>query len=260
MLLPWQTYKQRLSKDPLLAIFDRDGTLVPINADPSAAHVEPQVRQLLLELSASDNVVAGILSARSCAKLSEDFGNQSLILAGNYGLEIDFPQRPKFVHATAQAALARINEVKLLLEKETSPDWQTILEDHGLTLCWHFHLTPESRRQSVHAMLEKIKREFPDLLFHYLPTSYEIWPMITWDKAQGFAEIVRGLNKPETNWTYLFVGDSLKDEPAFDWVNERGGISLRVGTQAPTGAQQTLNSPEDLKDLVQQIIRWRQQD
>jgi len=250
--------QEAFSRKPLLAIFDRDGTLAPITADPNGAPVPAQICELLQALSKCPNVVTGILSARSCRQLSADFGDNGLVLGGNYGLEISYPQLQKFIHPQAKDSLAKLNEVRNRLHQTIGAQWQTILEDHGLTLCWHWHLTPPDWQQAVHNTLDGIKQEFPELLFQTLPTSYEIWPMINWDKSWALDEMERSLCGSTENWAYFYAGDSDKDEPAFDWVNKRQGVSVKVGNQLPTLAQHSMVTHQELADFMTELVRLRQ--
>jgi trehalose 6-phosphate phosphatase len=250
--------EEQLTRRKLLVVFDRDGTLAPITSDPLGAPVPPIVREQLRDLSVADQVTVGILSARSCTQLAQDFGAQNLILGGNYGLEIKYPHGSKYVHPAAHNAFSTLEKVKMRLDAQIYEDWRTILEDHGLTLCWHWHMTPESQRQMVHDTLDNLRQEFPHLLFQSLPTSYEIWPMVEWDKAKGLDLMEAFVEANPESWQYVYAGDSERDEPAFEWVNRRGGISIKVGGGVPTLAQWTLANCQELSAVITQLIGLRQ--
>jgi trehalose 6-phosphate phosphatase len=53
--------------------------------------------------------------------------------------------------------------------------------------------------------------------------------------------------------TPIFVGDDVTDEDAFEFVNQVGGISLRVGAKAPTAAAHMLADPEQLHRWLREI-------
>jgi len=51
----------------------------------------------------------------------------------------------------------------------------------------------------------------------------------------------------------IFAGDDTTDEDAFEVVNGLGGISLRVGEEAPTAAKFRLTSPDQLRGWLLEV-------
>ncbi len=47
----------------------------------------------------------------------------------------------------------------------------------------------------------------------------------------------------------LYIGDSASDEPAFEWVNNHQGISVRVGKDAKSIAQFEINTPKEVEEF-----------
>ncbi len=238
----------------LLAIFDRDGTLVPINSDPNAAILDSGVLKLLLTLDSLPNIKVAILSARDLEELSHDFENNDLILGGNYGMELRVPNRELWKEPNALRARGILLKVKSELQKRLPEETQVILEDHQLTLCLHWHLVPLAHRDKVHGSMALLKKKYAQLVFKTLPTSYEIWPAVEWDKSFGLIQMTAMLETNLNKCLLLYFGDSDSDEPAFAWVNSHGGITVRVGKNEASMAQFDVGSTEEVKEILKLLI------
>lgn len=253
--------RESLATKPLFIAMDRDGTLVPLSPDPDAAVVQPDIRTLINELALLPDTIAAIVSARGLIKLSSDFGNEKLILAGNYGLEISFPGGRELVQAEAENARETLQQVKrAILERLSIDATKVILEDHVFSLCAHWHLTPVEERGSVHAIFKTLEEEFSTLRFHPLPTSYEVLPRISWDKGRALQAIADASGISLQSYVCVYLGDSQADEPAFQWVNQHGGLSVKVevdGINSPTAAGCRMPEPVNVIDFVRTIINER---
>lgn len=242
--------KKRVSKKTrLFAVFDRDGTLVPILEDPNASQMPGSVRNALYKLAQHSSFYIGILSARGLSQLAIDFPDSNLILAGNYGMEIKVPKGTEFRHPVADAATGLLNQARDRLQRTLLPQYKTILEDHGLSLCLHWHLAPLTFRERISMLVEELSTQTPGLRFKKLPTSYEIWPAVDWDKAHGLDQMLRLSRFSPHDVLFMYCGDSAPDEPAFNWVNQREGISIRIG-KSTAEAQYVLETPEKLHQLI----------
>jgi trehalose-phosphatase len=179
-----------------------------------------------------------------------------MILAGNYGLEIETPAGNIFCHPQARDARAELEKVRDLLQKEIPAQYLFILEDHGLSLCLHFHKTPAFMVKDFHEIVGKVARCFKGLHFKQLATSYEVWPAIKWDKSNGLNKMLHmsALNPAEV--ITLYAGDSIVDEPAFSWVNEHAGISILVGKRNSV-ARFSVEAPSQLHELVHYLSKPR---
>src|SRR5262249_19103049 len=105
-------WKEKLLTKPLFVAIDRDGTLVPYQTDPGEAIVEPDVRAVVNDLADVPNVIAAVVSARGTTQLKKDFGNEKVILASSYGLELSFPGGEVLVQPEVEAARTPLQQVK----------------------------------------------------------------------------------------------------------------------------------------------------
>jgi len=285
----------------LLFGIDRDGTLVAYADRPEVAVLHPYVHALMCKLADCPNVTAAVVSARSTAQLRGEFDEQKLILAGNYGLEICYPQRSTngTLHKSAAKALKQTNtkaahsaptlkaardELAVLIRAETA----AILEDHGYSLCLHWHTVPTEMRPNLHRLVADIAKKFPDLHWRAQPTSYEVLPALDWSKASALAAIAgtiaatsatvsAGTDAAAHDATaddstpllggqntmplaYVFIGDSAADEPAFAWVNERNGISVKVGSAGGgTVSTYQLADTKETEALLARLVDYLKQ-
>jgi trehalose 6-phosphate phosphatase len=237
----------------LLLVFDRDGTLVPFCADPADAIMSCRLREQLNQLSGLPRVHVGIISARSLSQLKVDLPDGKQILAGNYGLEIECPSAGQFCHPEAQAARSRLEAARDMLWQKLPADFNTILEDHLLSLCLHFHKTLAAKQPRVHELVGVVEKACPQLYFRRLPSSYEVWSVNGWDKSHALDKMLHMCRlNPDRSLT-LYAGDSRVDEPAFAWVNKHDGISILVG-QRDSQAKFSLASPEEVQALIGRLL------
>jgi trehalose 6-phosphate phosphatase len=249
---------------PSVVAFDRDGTLVPYADRSEQAFLDQQVLKDVQALAAIENVFVAVISARSVAQLEQDFGNDRIILAGNYGFEIKFPGQPLMIEKAAMLRKNDLQEVHKRLSSEVGLLRGAILEDHGLSLCLHFNLVEPSSRQMIHDAVRNALEDFPLLTLRILPTSYEILPDLVWDKGIALAAINTYLggvvNRNDGDGRRLelanvFAGDSDADEPAICWVNDRGGVSIKVGPlEAGSNARHRLETPQQLHELIDALL------
>lgn len=248
---------------------DRDGTLVPYADRPEKAIPEPRLISTLFKLAAMPQVTIAVVSARSVALLQADFGDKQLILAGNYGLEIFFPgdisgagalvKGPTMiVQNEAARVVSQLKQVRDNLAWLAEPGRDAILEDHGLSLCLHWHTVPQSALSELHDAVNATKNQFAQLMFRRLPTSYEVLPGFPWDKSCALDILEEKLILRRDRCFYLFAGDSPADEPAFVWVNKRHGVSIKVGKGAFLScANYFLPDPATFADLLEKLSQWR---
>lgn len=241
-----------LSETPVFIGFDRDGTLVPYADHPDEALLDECVKTLLEKLSLLPNITVAIISARSIAQLGRDMGGNAhnLILAGNYGLEISFPDNTEFLHPDAVLLKKTLRKLKIELYQKLPALANVIIEDHGFSLCVHYHRALLSERRALISTMSAYAKLYPELTFINLPTSFEIMPARNWNKGSALDIIEGKVGFDNQTWRLLYFGDSISDEPAFQWINNRGGISVRIGEASNTESSVQMKSCSDLIGLL----------
>lgn len=238
-----------------LVAMDRDGTIVPYAERPEEATVEPALFALINDMAAQPGVHVAIVSARSVAQLRGDFGDSKVILAGNYGMEIRFPDGTDIIQEEATKAVPALKQVRD--ELAATIEHGAILEDHGYTLCLHWHMVHADQLDIIHEAVAAAATRHGNLEFTRLPTSYEVAPTFNWDKGDAIKSINDMLPKTNSNRFHLFAGDSAADEPGFRFVNRQGGLSIKVGVTSDSVAQYQMPSPTDLHAYLRELFARR---
>lgn len=250
--------EQCRSCNSLFLGLDRDGTLVPYEITPEKAVMTDHTRELLIKLGALPNVYVAIISARGSVRLRQDVDVPEVILSGNYGMDMRLPGGEEWAAPGALQAIPELRKLQTELGLIAEQFPGAILEDDLYSFCLHWHLVPENQREKLRQTLQPIRSSLKTVYMRDLPTSYEFMPKIEWNK--GFAlEKLSAL--PELSGQtpfFVYIGDTDQDEPGFEWANNHGGASARVGPLTGiTKATYRLNQPADLIWFLEQLLEQR---
>ncbi|TKC83807.1 trehalose-phosphatase [Trinickia terrae] len=227
--------------------FDFDGTLVELAPTPDGIHVPPTVAELLADLRRLTNGAVAILSGRGIDSIDSFLGMPDLPIAGLHGAE----RRD----ANGDTQRVGFNDERLLymervLEEVVQQNPGMLLEIKGAALALHYRNAPE--RESV--AREATQRLVADYAGSYVlqpgKMVYEIKPKDV-DKGRALRAFLD--EPPFAGRTPLFAGDDLTDEKAFAVVNERGGVSIKVGA-GDTSARARAESVGALYEWLSSIV------
>lgn len=221
----------RLRAADIALFLDVDGTLLEIEREPGDVHVPDRLCRILEDLQAATAGALALVSGRSLDQLDRLFSPLRLSAAGLHGLEHRnlglktvraAPDPQVFERARRRlAAFAEANE-------------GVLLEDKGLTLALHYRNAPEVADAAI-AVAEQVAAESADalVLLHGKMVCELKPPGIDKGKAiDGFLD-----EPPFVGRRPVFAGDDVTDEAGFATINERGGISIRIGDGRPTAAR-----------------------
>lgn len=221
----------RLRAADIALFLDVDGTLLEIEREPGDVHVPDRLCRILDDLQAATAGALALVSGRSLDQLDRLFSPLRLSAAGLHGLEHRnlglktvraAPDPQVFERARRRlAAFAEANE-------------GVLLEDKGLTLALHYRNAPEVADAAI-AVAEQVAAESADalVLLHGKMVCELKPPGIDKGKAiDGFLD-----EPPFVGRRPVFAGDDVTDEAGFATINERGGISIRIGDGRPTAAR-----------------------
>lgn len=211
-----------LSSGQYAFFFDVDGTLAAIQSRPEAVFIPEQVIAQLQRLSALSQGALALVSGRPIEQLDALAAPLHGPAAGVHGAE----------RRDAEGNLHRISlpaEVEQPLRTELQAAmaaWPgTQLEIKGMAFALHYRQAMQ-HEQDVMRLAEQSVKRFPGLALQPGKCVVEIKPAGI-DKGAAIGDFMQ--QSPFAGRTPVFIGDDLTDEKGFLAVNERQGVSVKVG-------------------------------
>jgi len=229
--------------DDVALFLDYDGTLVPIAPTPEAVEVPPGLADLLERIGGRLGGAVALVSGRTVGRLDAMFEGWVAAVAGVHGL-----QRRSASGDLSEASLPReaIDDIRGSLAAFAASRPGVLLEDKGVALALHYRAAPGFEAECF-AAVEALRGLHGDfLVLQRGKMVCELRPRGA-TKADAVAAFLD--ESPFRGRRPVFVGDDLTDEDTFRLVNERGGVSIRVGTDATTAARHRL-------DDVPAVLCW----
>jgi trehalose 6-phosphate phosphatase len=227
--------RARLGKDAVL-VFDYDGTLAPIVADPERAFMAEHTRALLAALTVRARCV--LLTGRSLAQTQRFLPSIDFVLRiGNHGAEWSTGAHPFAGVSSAQRA-------QVVAAAEATP--RAVVEDKGYSLSVHTRAVErEADCEVLAARLAAISgvKIIPGK--RVLNVLAEDAP----DKGRAVLALHDDLGGP----AMLFVGDDVTDETVFalerSWL-----VGVRVQEQPGSKAAYYLESQSEMDALLAWLL------
>ena len=131
--------------------------------------------------------------------------------------------------------------LRRLVEQIAATDPAYIAESKPTGAAIHFRRKP-SLEAAAHAALERGMRDVEGFHIHRAKMAFELRPDGV-SKAAAVAALMGEV--PFTGRRAIYFGDDATDEPAFEWANGNGGVSIKVG-EGDTAARCRLAAPCDV--------------
>lgn len=233
---------------------DVDGTLLEFAPRPDAVSADAALRELLERLRVRSGGALALVSGRSIATLDSILAPLSLPAAGLHGFE----RRNAAGVLTMQQPPVRhmLDDARRQMEQWVRTYPRLMLEDKGSALALHYRRVPKLESAVVDAVLAIAERvrgsglqvQRGHMVVELTPTGAS--------KATAVAGFMA--EAPFAGRQPLFAGDDLTDEPAFEWVNEAGGVSVAVSVARPTAARTHLDSVDEVHDWLRALLEGRE--
>lgn len=216
-----------------LALFlDVDGTLLEIAARPQAVSVPDDLRNLLGALHRDSGGAVALVSGRAIGDLDALFAPLTLPTAGLHGFEHRAAAGGcRRRSLPSKAALESARDAMLHLAHQHAG---LLVEDKRFALALHYRGAPHLEDAAVNAMQDVVARIGDELELQRGKMVVELRPAGA-TKAKAVAAFLE--EAPFADRLPIFIGDDLTDEPAFELVNARQGLSVVVGASRPSAAR-----------------------
>ena len=240
---------QALRLDGCALFLDLDGTLLELAPRPDAVSVEPGLLELLRELLRRTGGALALVSGRSIATLDTLLAPLRLPLSGLHGFERR--DASGILVQRAPPSLEVLQQARRLMAQWLTKDPCLVIEDKGLALALHYRQAPQLEAEVVSSITAIAARPGSGLRAQRGRLVVELTPD-TVSKATAIAEFMH--EAPFKGRRPLYVGDDLTDEPAFEWVNAAGGISVAVDVAPPTSARTHLGSVREVRAWLRALL------
>jgi trehalose 6-phosphate phosphatase len=230
--------------------FDFDGTLVELAPTPDGIFVPPVVPRILSALRRATNGAVAIVSGRGIDSIDAFLSMPDMPVAGLHGAERRDSNADVLRTGFNDERLLRMEHV---LEGVVKANPGMLLEIKGAALALHYRNAPD-RAVAAREATEKLVAQYPDAyVLQPGKMVYEIKPK---DVDKGRAVIAFLDEPPFAGRRPVFIGDDLTDEKGFAVVNERNGVSIKVGG-GDTLATMRVDSVGELLEWLQGIAGVR---
>ncbi|GAC1455122.1 MAG: trehalose-phosphatase [Steroidobacteraceae bacterium] len=240
---------QVLPLDGCALFLDLDGTLLEFAPRPDAVSVEPALLALLHALLRRAGGALAVVSGRSIATLDTLLAPLRLPLSGLHGFERRDNSEVLVRHERPN--LAVLQQARHLMAQWVTREPRLVIEDKGLALALHYRQAPHLETAVVDSVTAIAARPGSGLRAQRGRMVVELTPGAV-SKATAIAEFMR--QAPFQGRRPLYVGDDLTDEPAFEWVNAAGGISVAVDVAPPTSARAHLGSVREVRAWLRALL------
>jgi trehalose 6-phosphate phosphatase len=232
-----------------VALFlDVDGTLLEIAAAPQAVSVPNDLRERLRALFLASGGAVALVSGRAITDLDALFAPLTLPSAGLHGFEHRsasgaYRRRPLPSAAALESARAAMLDI-------AARHAGLLVEDKRFALALHFRGAPQLEGVAVGAMRTLAARAAGELEVQRGKMVVELRPAGA-TKGEAVAAFLG--EPPFAGRQPVFIGDDLTDEPAFELVNRRQGLSVLVGGPRATAARARLPDVAAVRGWLAQL-------
>ena len=230
---------------------DVDGTILDLAPRPDAVEVPNDMVPLLRQLSTVLDGAVAFVSGRPISAIDALFTPLRFPTIGVHGGEVRTPDGQV---VRDQQLTRELAEVSPLLRRAVAHMRGVLLEDKGSAIALHYRTVPDRGREvlKVAELVLGDANMTGDFMIRLGKCVVEICPR---HLTKGSALLQMMERPPFRGRTPIYAGDDTTDEDAFEAVNRLGGISLRVGDDAPTAASFRLRDPERLRGWLFEVAQ-----
>ena len=236
------------SADAGWALFlDVDGSLLDFVDDPRAVRVSSALLALLHALHTATAGALALVSGRELDDLDRLFDRPRWAAIGMHGLELRHASGAFRRISVPQSQQARMHREALALAARFEG---VQLENKQLAVALHCRRSPDQLAR-LHVAASELAARLPGYELQPGDQVMEFKPAGV-DKGRAILELMQV--EPFADRVPVYLGDDLTDEHAFDAVNRRDGISIRIGEREPSAARFTLPDPAATEAWLTRVL------
>lgn len=240
------------NKKKIFFLFDYDGTLVPIQNDPTKTILSQEIKDSLINLSKNKMFKVAIVSGRTITTLKKftKINSKKIIFIGSHGFEVLYKGKESFL---SKVGISEINKIKSKALKIATGIANGFLEYKPYTFTYHIR----DKRKSNHVLilssaLKKLLKENKldgKLKVMKGKNIIEIFPL---DVSKGNA--IKKFIKMYPNYFYIYFGDDVTDISAMREVDKYKGLSVSLNKKLNYRYKSYLSSSNELFKLISELI------
>lgn len=236
---------QSTMRPGVLCVFDFDGTLAPIVAEPDRAALPVAIRDRLLRLQMLTPVA--ILTGRSIGDIGQRLAFAPDYLVGNHGLE-GLPDSAARREEFADLCAGWRQAIDAALADGRRFDPAIGIEDKAISLSLHYRQVKDAVASAAALRLLLATLSPPPRIIAG-KCVFNLLPQDAGDKGTAFIELMRLAKAKKA----LYVGDDVTDEDVF--TLRRGDVlSIRIGESDGSAAPYFLRRYHDVALLLDTMI------
>jgi len=229
--------------------FDIDGTLIELAPTPDAVTVPAALRADLAALHRSLAAVA-LVSGRSLDSIDALFRPLILPASGQHGAEARIDNQTMTV-----PPLPALRAMLVPLREYAQRHPGILIEDKGNSVSIHYRLAP-TLADEVATLTHSLTAGCSQLEVLSSKMTIDVKSR-AFSKGDAIAWFMR--RPPFAARVPVFLGDDRTDEAGFAAVNQRGGHSIRVGDNASSAAQYSVDSPAAVREWIAGLVCYYSQ-
>ncbi|MDH3582171.1 MAG: trehalose-phosphatase [Hyphomicrobiales bacterium] len=244
MTQPLNALSSRCIDPTRTAIFlDFDGTLVEIAEHPSLVRLSPDTRRTLTQLYLALSGALAVITGREIGDVDRFLKPLHLPVGGVHGLK---RRGADGVVCHALVNDRAISELSDRLHDAMADTEGLLIEQKSGAIALHYRGRPDLEQACVEA-IDQAARDMDGI--HLIRGKMVIEAKAcTSDKGGAVEDFLS--EPPFAGRMPVFAGDDVTDEDAFAVVNDRGGISIKVGP-GPTRAHYRAGDISEFLDWLQ---------
>jgi trehalose-phosphatase len=250
----WPHVRRTLTGKNAVLLFDFDGTLAPIVADPSQARLPAPTKAALTRLARSSQVTLGIVSGRELVELRRLVGLKNICYVGSHGMEWVLPGGSAHLRATP-AQRRRIRHIARELHSLLRGVPGIQVEHKIASVAVHYRRAQPHNAQATCAEVRRLARQnAPRVKLLEGKKVVEILPAGAKSKGAAVKALLARLRPPSQRPLVVYFGDDATDESVFRCLR-KNDLGILVGRPRRSQARFYLRSPERLRKFLGRLCR-----